>query len=102
MSGDRECRELPCKQTLGEYRVGSTFNPSGDDAVTRLKAKAAAFIDECESQMHCMSERVDRYDGSYEERAQMMESEELFDRAMRECESAAMFAVKAATKRPRA
>ena len=30
------------KQTVGQYRVGSEFNPSGDDAVTRLKAKAAA------------------------------------------------------------
>lgn len=31
--------------TKGEYRVGITFNPSGDDLVTRLKRSAADLID---------------------------------------------------------
>ncbi|WP_172298347.1 hypothetical protein [Pseudoruegeria sp. HB172150] len=32
-------------QTLGEYRVGTGFNPTGDELVDRIKAKAAALID---------------------------------------------------------
>jgi len=31
--------------TEGEYRVGITFNPSGDSHVAALKQMAAAFID---------------------------------------------------------
>ena len=31
--------------TIGEYRVGITFNPSGDDTVTKIKTAAAALID---------------------------------------------------------
>ena len=74
------------KQTVGEYRVGvHEFNPTGsDEAVARLKQMAAAFIDEC-----------------YAQRAAHNREEEvaiLFDRAMIEAESAAMWAVKAATK----
>ena len=33
----------------GEYLVGANFNPSGDSAVDRLKAAAAAFINEIET-----------------------------------------------------
>ena len=79
------------KQSVGQYRVGNTFNPSGDDAVTELKAKAAAFIDHCDHLRRglSMDRNLDR------------EREALFDRAMRECESAAMWAVKAETKRAR-
>jgi hypothetical protein len=32
-------------QTLGEYRVGTTFNPSNDDTVSKLKQAAARIID---------------------------------------------------------
>lgn len=32
--------------TEGEYRVGITFNPGGNPAVTSIKEKAAALIDE--------------------------------------------------------
>lgn len=32
-------------QTKGEYRVGISFNPSQDDAVSRIKRAAADLID---------------------------------------------------------
>jgi len=31
--------------TLGEYRVGITFNSSGDELVNKIKRAAADFID---------------------------------------------------------
>lgn len=34
-------------QTFGQKAVGLSFNPSGDETVTDLKTKAAAFIDAC-------------------------------------------------------
>ena len=81
--------------SIGRYRVGIEFNPSGDEKVIRLKEKAAAFIDECAAQ------RSDayRYDELTDE--QREERLALYDRAMREAEGAAMWAVKAATKRNR-
>ena len=85
------------RATWGEYRVGITFNPSGSDEVTRLKQKAAAFIDECKAQL---DEVVQHTPGSGEGSALAIEQSELFCLAMREAEGAAMWAVKAATKRP--
>lgn len=78
-------------QSVGRYRVGIESNPSGDGAVSRLETKAAAFIDECAQQM----EGID----SVREGAKGVERHELYSRAMREAEAAAMWAVKAATKR---
>ena len=87
-------------QTTGEYRVGSKFNPSGADNVGRLKEKAAAFIDECNNQRaQAMISGVPRSDGPAATDDLVRERVELYDRAMRECEGAAMWAVKAATKR---
>jgi hypothetical protein len=75
--------------TEGEYRVGISFNPSANKTVDDLKAKAAAFIDAC-----IAIEQPARATGNTEVAA-------LADRAARDCEAAAMFAVKAATKQPR-
>ena len=77
-------------QSTGEYRVGSRFNPSGEDAVHKLKNAAAHFIDLCEE--HVPKVVRDERD---------KEAAELFHRAMREAEGAAMWAVKGATKRVR-
>ena len=79
-------------KTLGEYRVGIDFNPSGDETVTEIKAKTAELIDLCNSHV--------------ENRVQIPEipiGEEirLWALAMTHFEDAAMWAVKAATKKPR-
>lgn len=73
--------------TKGEYRVGKTFNPSGDDMVTALKSVAADFID--------LIEQIssDRETEAGNERGRLKAL------AQTEVESAAMWAVKAATKR---
>lgn len=81
--------------TLGEYRVGVNFNPSKDNAVDRLKALAAAFIDECARQKPPGAAALLKYMDLADEKR------ELYDRAMRDIESGAMWAVKAATKPPR-
>ena len=77
-------------QSIGRYRVGIDFNPPGNEDVATLKAIAAHFIDECASQMEAIGPDAG---------AQGVERHELYHRAMRECEAAAMWAVKAATKR---
>ena len=83
-------------QTIGQYRVGIDFNPSGNKDVGALKDKAAAFIDECERQRQERFNATDKYDaGTWDEVSY------LYDRAMRQCEEAAMNAVKASTKRER-
>lgn len=71
---------MESKQTLGEYRVGIGFNPSGDDTVSKIKRQAADLID-----------LIDSIDGG-------TEVLELKRAAMRKVEGAAMWAVKAATK----
>ena len=77
-------------QTKGQYRVGSTFNPPGDDTVASIKAKAAELIDLIDT-IH--SDRTsDR--GNEVGRLKAI--------AQTEIESAAMWAVKAATKPERA
>lgn len=73
--------------TKGEYRVGKTFNPSGDDMVAALKSVAADFID--------LVEKIE----SDRETAVGNERGRLKALAQTEIESAAMWAVKAATKR---
>jgi hypothetical protein len=66
--------------TLGEYRVGITFNPSGDETVNKIKRAAADLID-----------LVDSIEG-------VDEAKRLKALAMTHIEDAAMWAVKAATK----
>lgn len=73
--------------TKGEYRVGITFNPSNDDMVGRIKRAAADLID--------LIEGVDAHkDGPNTE---VMRLKSI---AQTDVESAAMWAVKAATKGP--
>lgn len=71
--------------TEGQYRVGVTFNPSGNDKVALIKSMAAALIDEL------APIAADReHPGA---RCAAV--------AMTEIEGAAMWAVKAVTKQPR-
>lgn len=74
--------------TTGEYRVGIDFNPSGDDTVGRIKRAAADLID--------LIEEIEEYPAQLDHR--FSEIRHAKQRAMREVESAAMWAVKAATK----
>lgn len=72
--------------TKGEYRVGITFNPSADDMVGKIKRAAADLIDLIET--ITTSGGGDQYN----------EVTRLKALAQTEIESAAMWAVKAATK----
>lgn len=74
--------------TKGEYRVGTNFNPSNDDLVSRIKSGAAALID-----LMNMIPGVDS--ASAERAAEIGRCKAL---AMTGVEEAAMWAVKAATK----
>lgn len=74
--------------TKGEYRVGITFNPSNDDMVGKIKRAAADLIDLIET--ITTSGGGDQYN----------EVTRLKALAQTEVESAAMWAVKAATKQP--
>jgi hypothetical protein len=74
--------------TKGEYRVGINFNPSNDDMVGQIKRKAADLIDLIEGiQVNDLASDL-RYN----------EVQRLKALASTEIESAAMWAVKAATK----
>ena len=80
------------EQSLGQYRVGKDFNPSGNAAVDNLKEDAARFIDSCERY------RTPPPDLST---VAAVERSELMSLAQRYAEIAAMLAVKAVTKRDR-
>lgn len=79
------------QMTVGEYKVGLDFNPSANPVVTDLKTKAAAFIDAV-SGMKFADEQTEQ---------QASEINRLKALAITHAEDAAMWAVKAATKRPR-
>lgn len=72
--------------TLGEYRVGIDFNPSGNEHVNRLKCAAAEFIDVCAG--------IRAHGPSIDD-----EVMRLWALAMTHAEDAAMWAVKAVTKK---
>jgi len=74
-------------QTLGEYRVGIDFNPSNDDTVGQLKRASADLIDHISGIP----------DGS-SRGAASGEVARLKALAQTHIETAAMYAVKAATK----
>jgi len=79
--------------TKGEYRVGITFNPSGDGMVGQIKAKAADLID--------LIETIPVPDvNSLESAMHSNEVARLRALAQTDIETAAMHAVKAATKKP--
>lgn len=75
--------------TKGEYRVGINFNPSADDTVSRIKRLAADFIDLVEAIQVPVHQDL---------ASQASEIRRLKALAQTEIESAAMWAVKAATK----
>lgn len=75
-------------QTKGEYRVGISFNPSGDDTVGRIKRAAADLID--------LIEAIDAHPGGQP----FPEVMRLKATAQTAIEEGAMWAVKAATKPP--
>lgn len=76
--------------TKGEYRVGIDFNPSGDDLVARIKRAAADLIDLVGTIGLEQPSDIVGPNG---------EVERLKALAQTEIESAAMWAVKAATKK---
>jgi len=77
--------------TKGEYRVGINFNPSNDDMVDRIKRTAANFID--------LIDEIPALGAETEEQLQRTaEVARLKALAQTDIESAAMWAVKAATK----
>jgi hypothetical protein len=73
-------------ESKGQFRVGINFNPSGDDTVAQIKAQAAALIDLIEQIPSDNASLV----GNERNRLKAL--------AQTEIESAAMWAVKAATK----
>ena len=79
--------------TLGEYRVGISFNPSADDNVNQIKRAAADLIDLIAKVRADKTERLDLGD-------QASEISRLCALAMTHVEDGAMWAVKAATKGP--
>lgn len=82
--------------TLGEQRVRTSFNVSGDDTVTLIKHKTAELIDLLQAVKN--DEASKTYDKTPQE-AQEISGEKfrLIALAQTEYESAAMWAVKAAT-----
>lgn len=74
--------------TKGEYRVGIDFNPSNDDTVGKLKRMAADMID-----------AVDAIEAESMDPTRDGERQRLKAIATTHIEDAAMWAVKAATKK---
>jgi len=79
-------------QTKGQYRVGTTFNPSQLGTVDQIKAKAAELIDLIEQ----IPASVRDDNGSTPERSEEVARCKVL--AQISVEEAAMWAVKAATK----
>ena len=75
-------------KTKGEYRVGINFNPSNDDMVAKIKRAAADLIDLIDS--------IEEHPAQLDTR--FSEIKRLKALAQTDIESAAMWAVKAATK----
>lgn len=84
--------------TKGEYKVGIDFNPSNEDVVGRIKRLAADFIDLVDSIEVVTKKEEEEIKDTEKLWAQIDERCRLKALAMTEIESAAMWAVKAATK----
>ena len=84
------------RMTRGEYRVGIDFNPSGDDVVGKIKRAAADLIDMVQA-IRAKVPEAEIPDMDLWELEN--EVERLKHLAMTDIETAAMHAVKAATKR---
>lgn len=78
--------------TLGEYRVGVTFNPSKSELVDAIKRQAAALLDLIESGPTDIGLANAEHQAVNAERARLKAI------AITNVETAAMYAVKAATK----
>lgn len=76
--------EVQYEQTFGEKAVGLSFNPSGDDAVSKCKAEFAAVIDRMNA-LRLMSDDA--------------EVKRMASIAITEAQTAQMWAVKALTWR---
>lgn len=75
---------MPRKYSLGQYRVGTSFNPSNNGKVDEIKAAAAHLID-----------LIDGIQVTTDPGDAVIRLKHI---AMTEVETAAMYAVKAATK----
>lgn len=82
--------------TLGEYRVGISFNPGGHPEVNAVKKAAADLIDILDSMQLNQINAIPVEDGKHQ-----VEVMRLYDKAMDDIENAAMWAVKAITKSAR-
>ena len=83
--------------TIGQYRVGVTFNPGNNPLVDEIKRKSAELIDLCQSIKN--DEASKTYDKSPQEKNETSgEIFRLIALAQTHYEDAAMWAVKAATK----
>lgn len=80
--------------TKGEYRVGISFNPSNADFVGQIKRAAADFIDLIEE---IPARPADQHGGETDD-VRAAERTRLKALAQTDIETAAMHAVKAATK----
>lgn len=86
--------------TKGEYRVGINFNPSNDDTVGRIKRLAADLIDLIETVQVPWPEEPtteEEFKATFDLRDEVYRLKSL---AQTNIEDGAMWAVKAATKRP--
>lgn len=82
------------KQTIGQYRVGVSFNPSQNPLVDEIKRKAAELID------LIVKIEVSSAESHFNQTvlSHAVEGQRLRSLAMTRVEEAAMWAVKAATK----
>lgn len=78
------------EMTKGQYRVGITFNPSGNELVDDIKRRAAELID--------LIEKIRSSGDSHDQATEVIRLKALAQTAI---EDGAMWAVKAATKRER-
>jgi hypothetical protein len=78
-------------QSKGDYRVGTDFNPSGNNHVDEIKVRASELIDYIEDEIATDT-------GDDELNGEVRRLKALAQTAI---EEAAMWAVKAVTKRPR-
>ena len=88
------------EQTLGEFRTGTSSNPSYKDIVGKLRSKSAVLIDLIDSINHQPSKDYSdgtRGNGHLTTKA-TYERNALKEIAMRKVEEATMWAIKAATK----
>ena len=85
-------------QTDGQYLIGTTFNPSNDDMVAKIKKVGADFIDLIDAIPNGDEDGAPTGNAEFEQCVQKGRLKALARTAV---EEASMWAVKAATKPPR-